>query len=148
MLRLKDFQDIDRLMEEDILLVYSVCYVTTRFLPGGQETRALLLPKISEILSSQFLSTQKSAFSTLKALVILYTYANLPPSTETKENLEQEDLPFWSLKSLLELHALRLSLHRSVQELEVEIASASPDIFETEAFQKYTYWLWLFTMSQ
>jgi hypothetical protein len=145
---MEDFQSLDYLLEHEILLVYSVCYVTAKFLPSGEDIRVALFPKVSEILKDCFISCQKSEFSTLKALIILYTYADLPPSSQNTDPQVQPELPFWPLKALVELHALDLSLHRSVEELQFEIRSGSSNVVETMAFQKYTYWLWLFTMSQ
>jgi hypothetical protein len=129
-------------------LVQSICYVAAKFLPGGGDIRATLFPTISQYLKDLFISTQKSEFSILKALVILYTYADMPPSSQTVDTKGQNILPFWSLKALVEMHAQRLSLPRSVQDLQMEIASGSQSILETMAFQKYSYWLWLFTMAQ
>lgn len=144
-LRKNDFSNLDHLVEHDLLLVYSVCYVVAKFLPGGTDIRTNLQPEISGSLQRLFMSNCKKSFSTLKALVILYTFTDLPPSSRNSDYDGSEDLPFWSVKTLVELFAQELSLHRSIEELQLEVTMGSEGIFESLAYQKYCYWLQTFS---
>jgi hypothetical protein len=151
-LPVQDFQDADHLIETDPPLVYCICYVTARFLPGGKQLREMLMPKIAQIMKGNFTSGRNSAneMSTLKALAILYTYANVSsPSPQDSETTRHEDILFWPLKSLVEVYGLRLSLNRSLYDLQAEMRSErSKPITESTSYQKYTFWLHLFTMAK
>jgi hypothetical protein len=81
----------------------------------------------------------------LKALIVLYAYADLPGSSLDTDSSSPYNIPLWPIKSLVEAYALRLSLHRSVQGLKSDMLSSTGNILESSNFQKYLYWLWLFT---
>jgi hypothetical protein len=110
------------------------------------------MPKVAQILKGKFNSGrhQTNEMSTLKALIILYSYANTsPPSPQESETTRPEEILYWPLKSLVEVYALRLSLHRSVYDLQEELRSdMSNSIIESLSYQKYTIWLQLFVMSK
>lgn len=155
MLSPNDFQDADHLISTDLPLVYCICYVTAGFLSGGKRLRELLKPTVSQILTGKFTSRRHPVvdISTLKGLVILYSYAGCssptPPSVSEIEKSQPESFLYWPLKSLVEVYGLRLSLHRSLYDLQAELQSgAALPITETLSYQKYTLWLQLFTMAK
>lgn len=150
----EDFRDIDRLIDEELPFVQCVCYVTARYLHGGKEIRESLLPEVAKIPKELFSHSrggrQLDQMITLKALIVLYSYADLTPPTEhNNEATGKDDILYWPLKSLIEVYGLRLNLHRSVQELKEELRSQSnvTGSLESLAYRRYTCWLWLFTMA-
>jgi hypothetical protein len=112
----------------------------------------MLMPKITQILDGKDTSdrNQTNELSTLKALIILYSHATASPSTPRDSGTTHtESIPYWRLKSLVEVYALRLSLHKSVYDLQIDLQSErSKPITETTSYQKYTYWLQLFVMAK
>jgi hypothetical protein len=148
----QDFQDTDHLIETELPLAYCVCYVTARFLPGGTDIQRMLLPKITQVLKGKFTrgSHQLNEISTLKALVILYFYANCSsPSPRASETSNPEEILYWPLKSLVEVYAFRLSLHKSVEDLKADLRSNKPTpISDMTSYRRYTFWLQIFIMAQ
>lgn len=114
----------------------------------------MLIPSVSQILAGKLVGPQNQStqISTLKSLLILYNYAGCSsPTTDKVEKSQPEHLLFWPLKSLVEVYGLRLSLHRSYYDLQVELRTSgrrvSP-ITESLSYQKYIFWLQLFTLSK
>lgn len=147
----QDFQDADHLIETELPLVQCVCYVTARFLPGGRDIQRMLLPEVTELLKGNFTggSHQLNEISTLKALVILYFYANRSsPSLQDSETSRPEEILYWPLKSLIEVYAFRLSLHKSIEDFKAELQSnKSTPISEMASYRRYTFWLQIFSMA-
>ncbi|KAH7354802.1 hypothetical protein BKA65DRAFT_228867 [Rhexocercosporidium sp. MPI-PUGE-AT-0058] len=147
----KDFDDIDHLIENDLQLIYCICFVTARYLPGGQEMRDRLLPEVIKVprgvLSMQSGGPQTDELSALKCLFLLFHYANLTPPSRSSNPSANSELQFWHLKSVIEMYGTRLGLHRSVQDLRAEIRSNPEGITETRAYQKYICWLSMFGTS-
>jgi hypothetical protein len=111
----------------------------------------MLMPKVAQILNGKLTSgrSQTNDLSTLKALIILYSYANCsPPSAHDAGITRPEEILYWPLKSLVEVFALRLGLNRAAYDLQAELrVEKSNPITESTAYQKYTLWLQLFTMA-
>lgn len=85
-LDIDDIQDANHLIDTNIPLVYCICYVTARFLSRGEHLREMLMPKILQILKGGL--HQNNEMSALKALIILYRYADcLAPSPDDAEEL-------------------------------------------------------------
>ncbi|KAG4438073.1 hypothetical protein IFR05_006439 [Cadophora sp. M221] len=149
--RLKDFEDTDYLIENDLQLVYCICFVTARYLPGGQETRDRLLPEVIKVprgvLSMKSGGPHADELSTLKCLFILFLYSNLTPPSRSSTPSASSEVQFWHLKPVIEMYGTRLGLHRSVQDLRSEIRSNLEGAVETRAYQKYLYWLFMFATS-
>lgn len=148
-LRQEDLGDADYLIENELPLVHCICYVTSRYLHGGKETREMLLPEVlriqREIFNVQPGGRQGDGMSLLRALIVLYAYSDLTPPTSDSSG--KEDVLYWPLKSLIEVYGLKLSLHRSVQDLRAEIRAGRENVMETKAYKKYVIWIWLYTMS-
>jgi len=142
-LRAEDFADVDHLIETKPPLAHCVCYVTAKFLPGGKEIRDILLPKVVQFLRGKVLDE----ISSLSALIALYAYADFPsPSSHSSEVSGLGSTLFWPVKSLVEMYALRFSLHTSIQGLRSELRSETP-IGDAISYRKYTFWLQLFVMA-
>ena len=137
----EEFCDIDHLIDTERLFVYAICYVTARYLLGGQEIREKLLPEISRIPKKL---AQSDELCTFKALCVLCHYSDLTPISEASRDTGKEDVQYWPLKSLAEIYGLRMSLHRSVQEVKSELTSNPARIIESKSFTRYVYWLWLY----
>jgi hypothetical protein len=109
----------------------------------------MLLPPVAQILKE--ISTgriyQLNELSTLKALVILYFYANCS-SPQASESYRPEEILYWPLKSLIEVYAFRLSLHKSIEVLKAELQlNKSAPILDMISYRKYTFWLHIFVMA-
>jgi|SRR6187402_74669 len=147
--RPEHFEDIDYLIDNELSFVYCICYVTARYLPGGKELREMLLPEVIRVpkaaLTTQVGGRPVDDLSTLKALFILYVYSDLTPPSQPSESSPKQDILFWPLKSVVEVYAVRLSLHRSVQDLKSELRSNPEGITTSKSYERYTYWLWLFS---
>lgn len=84
----------------------------------------------------------------MQAYAVLYAYR---PSTDiSNPSLDKDSdrrLNHWRMKSAIEDFAMRLGLHRALDEVKVQMREGQEDISQGHAFRKATYWLWLFTMS-
>ncbi|KUJ11090.1 uncharacterized protein LY89DRAFT_739303 [Mollisia scopiformis] len=149
--RAQEFQDLDYIIDHEPRFAYAMCYVTARYLPGGKEIREALLPEVSLIPKDVYTAKvgvhHDDDMCLLKALTVLYAYADLTPPSQAARPSGKENLLYWSLKSAAEMYAFRLSLHRSIQELKLDMAANSGNIYTTKSFQRYTYWLFLYSMS-
>jgi len=149
--RSEEFQDPDYIIDHKPLFAYAMCYVTARYLPGGQEIREALLPEVCQIPKDVYTAKlgrpNQDDMCLLKALVVLYSYADLTPPSQAARPSGKECLLYWSLKSAAEMYAFRLSLHRSIQELKIDLLSDTTDIYNTKSYERYTYWLLLYNMS-
>ncbi|KAH7410876.1 hypothetical protein BKA64DRAFT_662043 [Cadophora sp. MPI-SDFR-AT-0126] len=137
--RLEDFEDTEYLIDNDLQLVYCICFVTARYLPGGKEMRERLLPEVTKVprgvLSMQSGGPHADELSSLKCLFILFLYADLTPPSPTIKT------------SVIEVYGTRLGLHRSLQDLKAEMRSNLEGITETRVYQKYICWLFMFNSS-
>lgn len=147
--RPNEFEDPDFLIKNELPLVYCICYVTARYLPGGNEIRDKLLPEVVKVpkgvLEMQSGNAHADELSTLKSLFILYLYADVTPPSGSLNVSACSEVQFWYLKSVIEVYAIRLGLHRSVQDLRAELRSRPQTVTETRTYQKYICWLFMFS---
>lgn len=84
----------------------------------------------------------------MQAYAVLYAYR---PSTDISnpslDKTSDRRLNHWRMKSAIEDFAMRLGLHRALDEVKVQMREGQENISQGHAFRKATYWLWLFTMS-
>lgn len=151
-LREEEFQDIDYIIDHEPKFAYAMCYVTARYLPGGKEIREALLPEVAripkDVYTAKLGTCHDDDLCLLKALIVISSYADLTPPSQAVRPSGKDSLSYWSIKSTAEMYGFRLSLHRSIQELKAELhTNLSANIYDTKAYQRYTYWLWLFNSS-
>ncbi|KAH8811043.1 hypothetical protein F5884DRAFT_854404 [Xylogone sp. PMI_703] len=145
-LTIDEFQDTDLLLQKYRNLVLCICYVTCRFLPGGGLTADILHPFILQFLQNQLTSSpvdQSTAMVTLRSLIVLHAYPQAPPGLPGDSGQSPRSL----IKALIESYAIQLNIHRSVEGVKTAIRTSSGILTASDAYKKYTYWLWLFTMS-
>ncbi|KAE8442670.1 hypothetical protein EG329_002968 [Mollisiaceae sp. DMI_Dod_QoI] len=144
----EEFQDIDYIIDHEPRFAYAMCYITARYLPGGREIREALLPEVSripkDVYTAKLGARHDDDLCLLKALIALYSYADLTPPSQAARQSSKESLLYWSIKSAAEMYGFRLNLHRSIQELKIELRTNSAQIYDTKSYKRYTYWLWLF----
>jgi hypothetical protein len=132
-------------------LVQCICYVTARFLPGGSAIRERLFRPVSDILngtSDGLLSTPNQSLAKMQALIVLYTYSQALPSPVEDSMSPPKDLLYWRVKALTEAYAYRLFLYRAVQGVGAALDFNDRQVSTSYSYKMYTYWLWLYTMSQ
>ncbi len=150
MISLEDLKDINYLMTKKRQLVHCICFVTARFAPGGKQSRSKMVPIISAILSDKSFITKgdfDAEWTMLQALSVLYAYRQTPAPTTNIQSYQSEEVPQWPIKAFVESYATHLSVHRAVEGVKSAVRTGATNIPATRAYQKYIYWLWLFTMS-
>lgn len=146
-----DPQDLSNTLEvisQKRTLALCICYVTARYVPGGDRTRSRLLPSISAILQDRTFrpQTDDEKWTMLQALSVLYAYR----TTVTNEPSAQEnvaDISHRTIKAFVESYAMHVCVHRSIAGLRASIRANKLNIASTFDFKLYIYWLWLFNMS-
>lgn len=151
MISAKDLEDVRYIITNKKRLAHSICFVTARFVPGGQLIRSKLFPAVSEILQDKTLLNKgdlDDEWTTLQALSVLYAYrlSTATPSTIDRPTSPAE-VPQWSIKAFVETYALHVSVHRSIKPLMASLQSGVENITDTSHYKKYIYWLWLFIMA-
>jgi hypothetical protein len=83
-----------------------------------------------------------------QAFATLSTYAS-PSDAQTSASgaAKYGELSPWALKSLMEMFALRISLHRSWDQVSRQRYETATDALASPAFRRYLLWLWIYTMS-
>ncbi|KIW09921.1 hypothetical protein PV08_11697 [Exophiala spinifera] len=145
-----DFDDPLAVVRNRPCLAYCAGYVAAQYAIGCARVRAPLLARVTEFIhlsKRRIPSDQDLLWTELQAFAILYAYQpvtdifNLPHS-------RSDQLSHWDLKSFVESFALRAGLHRSLESVRSLLEEGSTtNMADSRAFQDYTYWLWLFTMS-
>jgi hypothetical protein len=147
-----DFEDIPSLIQKGGHLSDCICYVTARYLPGGKAIRKRLFPAISRILRTKFRELGRDDddnLRALQALLVLYAYTDSTSIfSKTEDVVSEECLLFWPLKGLIEAFAARLSLHRSVEDVQRAMNNREANIPKSNAYRSYTYWLYIYLMAQ
>jgi len=150
-LHYENYDDAEHLIEKELPFVYCICYVTARYLPGGKEIRERLLPEISRYPREIFAAVQEGQpddWVILKGLMVLYAYSDLTPPSQPPRSVGDKYILYWPLKYAVEVLALRLSLHRSIQYLRSDLQTSSTLRLESlSSYRNYTIWLWLFNMA-
>jgi hypothetical protein len=139
--------DITQLLSAKKQLAHCICYVTARYVPGGEPTRARLAPTVAAILRDKnFLpKSDEEEWTMLQALSVLYAYR--PSGNGISIGDSTFEISQWTIKGYIEAYALHLAVHRSISALKASIRSGDANITSSIGFKKYVYWLWLFNMS-
>ncbi|KAL3446166.1 hypothetical protein BJX65DRAFT_279609 [Aspergillus insuetus] len=142
----------DEMIEANATFAHCICYVTAKFLPGGRELRRALMPEIRNMLITNSNMSDPAAFEDLaymKILLVLFAYSKFnSPSSQTTLAVG-DDILYWPLKSIVEMKALRLSLHNSLRDLRRSMSTNDPwpIVSASTAYTKYLISLQLFVMA-
>ena len=131
-------------------LIECICYVTARFVPGGNIIRCKLFKPISDLLlgfSESQVSTPSHSLALFQGFIILYAYAQAVPPTNEGSNTPSNDLLYWRIKSFTETHGIQLFIHRAIEGVRAAIAAQESQISSSYCYKMYTYWLYMYTMS-
>lgn len=146
-----DLQDSLDVIRHRRPLAYCASFVASQFIPGGTKVRDQLLGHVAEFLdtTSGPLATDESIlWMQLQAFAILYAYCpssdifHVPHAPRSPKFLNH-----WSLKYSIEAFSLRVGLHRALDNLRDALWENPSHVSESPEFERYVYWLWLFTMS-
>ena len=142
-----DYADFQSLISRYPGLVYCICYVTARFVPGYEEVRQNLVPAVSNFLHAVFTRRkydEDEELATMQALIILHVYAR----GDTMETSSESPINYWSLKATCEAFAMHINLHRSADDMRKRSGEANVLRRSDTCTKKYLYWLWLYASSQ
>ncbi|UKZ61356.1 uncharacterized protein TrAtP1_002622 [Trichoderma atroviride] len=144
-----DFESPDLLIEEELELVHSICYVTSRYLPGGLSTVQSVYPLVMRFVQERFAGASwsgKANIGHFRALVILYAF-----SEAAHCNVHSTHSPYMLsaqlIKTVTEMYGTQLGLHRSIDGIRAILSLPRNELASNISYKRYTYWLWLFTMS-
>jgi hypothetical protein len=90
-------------------------------------------------------NSQKENWTLLQALAVLYAYPKV--AMVSKQDGERQISP-WAVKSAVEMRAMQMSLHLSVEDLKALIKAHEPDIISSLPYRRAFFWLWLFVKSR
>ena len=147
LLNVDDLDNAGEIISTRKPLVYSICYVTARYIPGGDSTRSKLLPVISAILQEKAFqpTSPQDEWGMLQALSILYAYRTAVSVSSSSDGALE--ISPRSIKAHIETYALKLSIHRSISGVKALLQTEDPETTKSLSFKKYIFWLWLFNMS-
>ncbi|KAL7953544.1 hypothetical protein V8C34DRAFT_320949 [Trichoderma compactum] len=126
-----DFKNPELIIEQQPELIHAKCYVTARYLPGGLSTVRLVYPKVLKFVQDKSAGAvwpRTADIASFRALVVLYAFSEI-----ALPNIESPHSPYILPTSIDGARAMLSLPHDQWQ------SSAS--------YKRYTYWLWLFTMS-
>ncbi|KAH7391618.1 hypothetical protein BKA64DRAFT_110100 [Cadophora sp. MPI-SDFR-AT-0126] len=128
-------------------LAYCICYVTAKYVPGGESARSKLLPVVSAILQGRAFqpNNAEDEWAMLQGLSVLYAYRTAVSNGSSSDS--SLEISQRSIKAHIETYALQLSVHRSISGVKASLRAEDPEIMKTMSFRKYIFWLWLFNMS-
>jgi hypothetical protein len=144
-----DFENPELLIEQQPELVHSICYVTSKFLPGGLPTAQSVYPLVLQFVQERTtgaLWPGKAGIECFRALVVLYAFSEAAHSNVHSPHSPYM-LPAQLIKTVTEMYGTQLGLHRSVDAIRSILSLPSHELTSNISYKRYTYWLWLFTMS-
>ncbi|KAL7964100.1 hypothetical protein HDV63DRAFT_398890 [Trichoderma sp. SZMC 28014] len=144
-----DFETPDLLIEEQAELVHSICYVTARYLPGGLSTVQSVYPLVLRFVQERFAGASwsgKANIGHFRALVVLYAFSEAAHSNVQSPHSPYM-LPAQLIKTATEMYGTQLGLHRSIDGIRAILSLPGDELVSNVSYKRYTYWLWLFTMS-
>ncbi|KAL7917374.1 hypothetical protein ACQKWADRAFT_306962 [Trichoderma austrokoningii] len=144
-----DLGDPEALIEEQPDLLHSICYVTSRYLPGGLSTVQAVYPLVLRFVQERSVDaswSEKANIGYFRALVVLYAFSEAAPSNlHSSHSLYM--LPARLLKTVTEIYGTQLGLYRSIDDVRAILSLPRNELVSNLSYKRYTYWLWLFTMS-
>ncbi|KAJ5946133.1 hypothetical protein N7454_002972 [Penicillium verhagenii] len=124
-----------------------MAFVASSLSPGYSSIRLALFPHMFRMLEQAndiSNNTQDENWTLLQGLAVLYSYPRV--SAASGQGPERK-LSLWAVKSAVETCAMQLSLHNSVEDLQVYLQSPGPDISSSLPYRRSFYWIWLFVKS-
>ncbi|KAL6691175.1 hypothetical protein J3F84DRAFT_387037 [Trichoderma pleuroticola] len=144
-----DFKDPELIIERQPELIHAICYVTARYLPGGLSTVRLVYPKVLKFVQDKSAGAvwpRTADIVSFRALVVLYAFSEIAlPNIESPHS--PYILPTQLLKTVTEIYGTQLGLHRSIDGARAMLSLPHDQWQSSASYKRYTYWLWLFTMS-
>ncbi|KAL7781080.1 hypothetical protein V8C43DRAFT_299052 [Trichoderma afarasin] len=144
-----DFKSPELIIEQQPELIHSICYVTARYLPGGLSTVRLIYPKVLKFVQDKSAGAMwpgTADITSFRALVVLYAFSEIAlPNIESPHS--PYILPTQLLKTVTEIYGTQLGLHRSIDGARAMLTLPYDQWLSSASYKRYTYWLWLFTMS-
>ncbi|KAL7932820.1 hypothetical protein V8C35DRAFT_64267 [Trichoderma chlorosporum] len=144
-----DFENLEVLAQQQPELLYSICYVTARYLPGGLSTVRMVYPYILRFvqdISAGVSLLETANVTSFRALMVLYAFSEV-----ALPNIESPHCPYMLptqlLKTATEMYGNQLGLHRSIEGARAMLSLPPSQWLASASYKRYTYWLWLFTMS-
>jgi hypothetical protein len=119
--------------------------------PGCRSLRNQLIPDVLNILKMAWDRVDESEErqrTLFQSFGLLSTYAN-PADTQTTESgaARYGEFSPWALRSTVESYSLRISLHRSWDQVSRVRFNTAAEALANPSFRRYLLWLWLYTMS-
>ncbi|KAK2801448.1 hypothetical protein FQN51_005342 [Onygenales sp. PD_10] len=151
-----DVENFDSVIDYRPALAYSIAFVAVGFVLGYRSVRLRLMPHMLDLLQvgTTGNGTGNGAWNwtDLQALAVLYAYAQAPVMSDGQPDTGQDTtgqcLNPWIIKSAIENMALQLSLHRSIDDLNMLRRNNEADLSLESSYRSSVFWLWLFTMSR
>ncbi|KAL6835602.1 hypothetical protein J3E69DRAFT_372913 [Trichoderma sp. SZMC 28015] len=144
-----DFKNPELIIEQQPELIHAICYVTARYLPGGLSTVRLIYPKVLKFVQDKSAGAMwpgTADITSFRALVVLYAFSEIAlPNIENPHSPYM--LPTQLLKTVTEIYGTQLGLHRSIDGARAMLSLPHHQWLSSASYKRYTYWLWLFTMS-
>lgn len=144
-----DFENLDLLIDEQPELAHAICYVTSRYLPGGLATVQTVYPYVLRFLQERSAGASwsgKANIGCFRALVVLYAFSEAAlPNVQSPHS--PYVLPTQLIKTVTEIYGTQLGLHRSIDGVRAMLSLPHDQWPSNISYKRYTYWLWLFTMS-
>ncbi|KAL6889984.1 hypothetical protein GGI43DRAFT_222703 [Trichoderma evansii] len=144
-----DFKNPELLIEEQPELLHSICYVTSRYLPGGLSTVQSVYPLVLRFVQERSAGAswfKKANIGHFRALVVLYAFSEAAHSNVDSPHFPYM-LPTQLVKTVTEIYGTQLGLHRSIDGVRTMLSVPHDELLSDVSYKRYTYWLWLFTMS-
>ncbi|KAL7916851.1 hypothetical protein GGI35DRAFT_434116 [Trichoderma velutinum] len=143
-----DFKNPELVIEKQPELIHSICYVTARYLPGGLSTVRLVYPQVLKFVHKSIGASWPGTanIASFRALMVLYAFSEVAlPNIESPHS--PYILPTQLLKTVTEIYGTQLGLHRSIDGARAMLSLPHNQWLSSASYKRYTYWLWLFTMS-
>lgn len=149
-MRSEDFQNIDYNIDNQPILTQCICYAAARLVPGSAALRETLRKHIYRIIGRAFRRPKTNDvddFAYFNALVVLYCLSRRSPTTWGTQVSASDDISIWSVKAVIEIFAMRIGLHQSVEEVKRVLILGKTLDASSPGVRRYTLWLWLYTMA-
>ncbi|KAK2751540.1 hypothetical protein FQN55_000261 [Onygenales sp. PD_40] len=152
-----DVENFDSVIDYRPALAYSIAFVAARFVLGYGSVRLRLMPHMLDLLqvgtTGNGTGNGEWNWTDLQARAVLYAYAQAWLCLMASQKLDKisttgQCLNPWIIKLAIENMALQLSLHRSIDDLNMLRRNNEADLSLESSYRSSVFWPWLFTMSR